>query len=93
VIQRQKARSQRAVSLPACQACTPALTRLEAITHPLITASRERFLADAQARDAPVVVVDVPLLFETAAQSRCYAVAVVSALPKCDSSAPWNVPA
>jgi len=56
-----------------------ALTRLEAIIHPLVTASRERFLADAQARGTPVVVVDVPLLFETAAQSRCDAVVVVSA--------------
>jgi dephospho-CoA kinase len=56
-----------------------ALARLEAIIHPLVTASRERFLAEAQARGAPIVVVDVPLLFETAAQSRCDAVVVVSA--------------
>jgi dephospho-CoA kinase len=56
-----------------------ALARLEAIIHPLVTASRERFLAEAQARGAPLVVVDIPLLFETAAQSRCDAVVVVSA--------------
>jgi dephospho-CoA kinase len=56
-----------------------ALARLEAIIHPLVTASRERFLAEARARGAPVVVVDIPLLFETAAQSRCDAVVVVSA--------------
>jgi dephospho-CoA kinase len=56
-----------------------ALARLEAIIHPLVTASRERFLAEAQACGAPVAVVDVPLLFETAAQSRCDAVVVVSA--------------
>jgi dephospho-CoA kinase len=56
-----------------------ALARLEAIIHPLVTASRERFLAEAQARGAPVAVVDIPLLFETAAQSRCDAVVVVSA--------------
>jgi dephospho-CoA kinase len=56
-----------------------ALTRLEAIIHPLVTASRDKFLAEAQARGAPVVVVDIPLLFETAAQSRCDAVVVVSA--------------
>jgi dephospho-CoA kinase len=56
-----------------------ALARLEAIIHPLVTASRERFLTEAQARGAPVAVVDIPLLFETAAQSRCDAVVVVSA--------------
>jgi dephospho-CoA kinase len=56
-----------------------ALTRLEVIIHPLVTASRDKFLAEAQSRGAPVVVVDIPLLFETAAQSRCDAVVVVSA--------------
>ena len=56
-----------------------ALARLEVIIHPLVTASRERFLAEAQAQGAAVVVVDIPLLFETEAQSRCDAVVVVSA--------------
>jgi dephospho-CoA kinase len=59
-----------------------ALARLETIIHPLVTASRERFLAKAQARGVPVVVVDIPLLFETAAQARCDAVVVVSAPPE-----------
>jgi len=56
-----------------------ALARLEAIVHPLVLASREKFLAEAAARGAPVVVLDVPLLFETAADRRCDAVVVVSA--------------
>ncbi len=56
-----------------------ALARLEAIVHPLVFASREKFLAEAQARRAPVAVLDVPLLFETGADSRCDAVVVVSA--------------
>jgi dephospho-CoA kinase len=56
-----------------------ALARLEAIVHPLVFASREQFLAEAAARGAPVVVLDVPLLFETAADRRCDAVVVVSA--------------
>jgi dephospho-CoA kinase len=56
-----------------------ALARLEAIVHPLVFASRERFLADARARGIPVVVLDVPLLFETGADCRCDAVVVVSA--------------
>jgi dephospho-CoA kinase len=56
-----------------------ALAHLEAIIHPLVTASREKFLAQAQARGAPIVVVDIPLLFETTAESWCDAVVVVSA--------------
>jgi dephospho-CoA kinase len=56
-----------------------ALARLEAIVHPLVFASREKFLAEAKARGATVVVLDVPLLFETGAEQRCDAVVVVSA--------------
>ena len=56
-----------------------ALARLEAIVHPLVSAARERFIADAQTRGAAIVVLDVPLLFETGAQKRCDAVVVVSA--------------
>jgi dephospho-CoA kinase len=56
-----------------------ALARLEAIMHPLVAASRDTFVAQAQARGASVVVVDIPLLFETDAQSKCDAVVVVSA--------------
>jgi len=56
-----------------------ALARLEAIVHPLVFASREKFLAAARARGARVVVLDVPLLFETGTESRCDAVVVVSA--------------
>ncbi len=56
-----------------------ALERLEAIVHPLVFASRERFLAQARERDVPVVVLDVPLLFETGADCHCDAVVVVSA--------------
>jgi dephospho-CoA kinase len=55
------------------------LGRLEAIVHPLVSASREKFLAEAQIRNAAIVVVDVPLLFETEAERDCDAVVVVSA--------------
>jgi dephospho-CoA kinase len=58
-----------------------ALARLEAIVHPLVGVAREKFLAEAQARGAAVVVLDIPLLFETAAERRCDAVVVVSAPP------------
>jgi dephospho-CoA kinase len=56
-----------------------ALGRLEAIVHPLVSVSTDRFLAEAQACGAPVVVLDVPLLFETGTERRCDAVVVVSA--------------
>jgi dephospho-CoA kinase len=56
-----------------------ALARLEAIVHPLVGRSRHKFLAEAQARGAAVVVLDVPLLFETGGQAGCDAVVVVSA--------------
>jgi dephospho-CoA kinase len=56
-----------------------ALTRLEAIIHPLVATAREKFLADAQAGGAPVVVLDIPLLFEIGGSSSCDAVVVVSA--------------
>ncbi len=56
-----------------------ALARLEAIVHPLVFASREEFLVAARARGTAVVVLDVPLLFETGADCRCDAVVVVSA--------------
>ncbi|HEY2526982.1 MAG TPA: dephospho-CoA kinase [Xanthobacteraceae bacterium] len=56
-----------------------ALALLEAIVHPLVRSSTEAFLAEAQARSAAVVVLDIPLLFETGAECRCDAVVVVSA--------------
>ncbi len=56
-----------------------ALARLEAIVHPLVAAAREKFIAQAQERGAPVVVIDVPLLFETGGERGCDAVVVVSA--------------
>ena len=59
-----------------------ALARLEALVHPLVGAARENFLAEAQARGAPVVVLDIPLLFETGAERGCDAVVVVSAPPE-----------
>ncbi len=58
-----------------------ALAKLEAIVHPLVSQSRDKFLTEARARGAPVVVLDVPLLFETGGQHQCDAVVVVSAPP------------
>jgi dephospho-CoA kinase len=56
-----------------------AIKQLEAIVHPLVRAEEERFLAEAAAKGAEIVVLDVPLLFETGGDTRCDAVVVVSA--------------
>jgi dephospho-CoA kinase len=56
-----------------------ALAKLEAIVHPLVSVARDKFLADAQARGAEVVVLDIPLLFEVNLDCCCDAVVVVSA--------------
>ncbi|MGL4444606.1 MAG: dephospho-CoA kinase, partial [Alsobacter sp.] len=56
-----------------------AIARLEGIVHPLVAAARDTFLAGARARNLPLVVLDIPLLFETGGERNCDAVAVVSA--------------
>ena len=58
---------------------TGALRELEAIVHPYVAASRERFLDAARARGDSVVVLDIPLLFEIGAVSLIDAIVVVSA--------------
>ena len=44
---------------------------LEAIIHPLVAADRDRFLTEFREAGTPMVVLDVPLLFETGGQSLC----------------------
>jgi dephospho-CoA kinase len=56
-----------------------ALKRLEAIVHPLVRAAERDFLARHRRRRTPLVVLDIPLLFETHGERRCHLVAVVSA--------------
>ncbi|WP_317628936.1 dephospho-CoA kinase [Defluviicoccus vanus] len=55
------------------------LHRLEQILHPLVREARERFLALERRRGTPLVVLDIPLLYETSSERTCDAVAVVSA--------------
>ena len=51
--------------------------RLEQIVHPLVAADRAEFIA--RHADAPIVVLDIPLLYETGSQAGMDGVAVVSA--------------
>ena len=56
-----------------------ALKRLEAIVHPLVRRAELDFLDEATAGGHRLVVLDIPLLFETRGQGRCDAVLVVTA--------------
>ena len=56
-----------------------ALARLEAIMHPLVAASRDAFLTEAEKNGARLVVLDIPLLFETGGDRWVDAVVLVTA--------------
>ncbi len=56
-----------------------ALRRLEAILHPKVRQEAHDFVKRQRRRGAPVVVLDIPLLFETGGERLCDAVIVVSA--------------
>lgn len=60
----------------ALRAAPDRMAELESIVHPLVATDRQRFLADHA--DAPLVVVDIPLLFETGGDQGVDAVLVVS---------------
>ncbi|KQO65561.1 dephospho-CoA kinase [Methylobacterium sp. Leaf88] len=55
------------------------LAALEALVHPLAQAAARDFLA--RHAEAPLVLLDIPLLFETGAEARCDRVLVVTAPP------------
>jgi dephospho-CoA kinase len=57
-----------------------ALSRLESIVHPLTTQSRAAFVAAHP--QAPLILLDIPLLFETGADQACDAVLVVTTPPE-----------
>ncbi|RZK91908.1 MAG: dephospho-CoA kinase [Methylobacterium sp.] len=56
------------------------LAALEALVHPLAQAAARDFLA--RQAGAPLVLLDIPLLFETGAEARCDRVLVVTAPPE-----------
>lgn len=56
-----------------------ALQELEGILHPLVHEERRKFLGVAARRKQAIVVLDIPLLFETGIDGMCDAVAVVTA--------------
>ena len=54
------------------------LQQIEAVVHPLVAQDRQQFLA---ANDVPLIVFDIPLLFETGADQWLSSVLVVSVPP------------
>ena len=59
-----------------------ALKKLEAIIHPLVRQAELDFVGKAKASGARLIVLDIPLLFETDGKQRVDATLVVSALPE-----------
>ena len=59
-----------------------AMKKLEGIVHPMLGASRQQFLQEAERSGAPVAVIDIPLLFETGGDKRVDAVVVVTTSPE-----------
>ncbi len=55
------------------------LQRLEGIVHPLVAEDQRLFLDETKAKGAEMVVLDIPLLFETGEHNRMDAVVVVTA--------------
>src|SRR3984957_15800851 len=58
------------------------IQRLGEIVHPMPPSYHRKFLQDAEQAGAPVVVMDVPLLFETGGEKRVDAVVVVTTAPE-----------
>jgi len=56
-----------------------AMSRLNAVVHPLLGVDRAKFFEAAEAAKADMVVLDIPLLYETGGEARMDAVIVVSA--------------
>ena len=58
------------------------LSRLEQIVHPLVREEEKGLLDAARAAGAPMVVVDIPLLFETGRDAEVDRIVVVSCAPE-----------
>lgn len=56
--------------------------RLEAIVHPLVRAAELEFRREAESAGRDMIVLDIPLLFETGGENRVDAIVVVSCDPE-----------
>jgi len=58
-----------------------AIAKLEKVVHPLVRADADQFVARHRRAGTPLIVLDIPLLFETGGTNRVDRIAVVSAPP------------
>lgn len=58
-----------------------AMKKLESIVHPIVAGAQRAFLSKAEAEGHDIVVLDIPLLFETGGEKRADVIAVVTAPP------------
>ncbi|MCB1461929.1 MAG: dephospho-CoA kinase [Nitratireductor sp.] len=58
-----------------------AMKRLEAVIHPMVWAEEQAFLSSARKRGDAMVVLDIPLLFETGGEKRVDGIVVVTCEP------------
>ena len=56
-----------------------AMAKLEAIVHPMVREEEAAFFRKANEEGTDIVILDIPLLFETGAEGRCDKIVVVSA--------------
>ncbi|WP_026480338.1 dephospho-CoA kinase [Ahrensia sp. 13_GOM-1096m] len=56
-----------------------AMKKLEALVHPHVRLAEEKFIQDNRAKNAKIVVLDIPLLFETGGDERVDKIVVVTA--------------
>lgn len=75
----QDGRVDRGLLTKALAADPSGFKKLEAIVHPLVARTQSDFLAKAERDGADIVVLDIPLLFETGGHTRVDAVVVASA--------------
>lgn len=59
-----------------------AMKKLETLIHPLVKKERDIFLKNAKQNNNKMVVLDIPLLFETGMDKQCDAIIVVTTTPE-----------
>lgn len=63
-----------------------ALKQIEAAVHPMVSAARQRFIDEHIQEGTPLILLDIPLLFESGADRLCHATVAVTASPEVQRS-------